>query len=79
VVGVQVLQDFASQSSALRKILKQMQPLDVSPPPSCLETSSYLQINGMIVQLHSQVLNSFVLTNAIHIVVAMVQRIAAIL
>jgi hypothetical protein len=77
VMGLQA-QDFASQRSALRKILKQMQPLDV-PPPSRLETSSYLQINGILVELNCQLLLTFLLTNAIHIVVAMVQRIAAIL
>jgi hypothetical protein len=77
VVGLQVLQDFARQRSALRMILEQMQPLDV-PLPSCLETSSYLQINGILV-LDSQVLLPFLLTNAIHFVVTEEQRIAAIL
>jgi hypothetical protein len=77
-MGLQA-QDFASYRSALRMILKQMQPLDVSPPPSCLETSSYLQINGILVELTCRVLKPFLVTNAIHIVVAMMQRIAAIL
>jgi hypothetical protein len=76
-VGVQVLQDFASQRSALRMILEQMQPLDV-PPPSCLETSSYLQVNGIFV-MHRQLMFLFLLRNAIHFVVTQVQRIAAML
>jgi hypothetical protein len=77
VVGLQVLQDLASQRSALRMILEQMQPLDV-PLPSCLETSSYLRINIIFV-MHGHLMLPLLLRNAIHFVVAQEQRIAAML
>jgi hypothetical protein len=57
--------------------LKQMQPLDV-PPPCRLKTFSHLQMNLFFVKV-LEVLLPCLFAYAIHFVVAMLPRIAAML